>query len=440
MRLTYGIVLAWGCMALSAAQADNWPQWRGPNFDGSSNEKDLPCQWSKTENIAWTADLPGNAAATPVVWENRVFLSGADAARDMLQAMCFDRTSGKLLWKHDVAKGIRRDTGSTYASASPATDGRRVFFLYGNGHLVGYSVAGDRLWTRNIEKDYGPLAFYWTYGSSPLLYDGRLYVQVLQCNVPEEGRGLKDRENQSYLLALDPETGRTLWRHVRPSEAVLESRESYTTPVPVVHDGQPQLLVMGGDAISGHDPATGRELWRWGQWNPARAPHWPQIASPLTGGGVALVCVPKLQPVYAIRLGGAGTLDERAVAWTSRALKTVSTEVPTPAFYHGDFFVLSDSRKSLSCLAADSGQLKWTITTPGQAKYEASPLAADGRLYLINSQGQVALVDAANGKLLRVIPMEELTRDEPVRASIIAAHGQLLIRTTRKLYCVGRGR
>ena len=109
--------------AASSVHADHWPQWRGPHFNGSSDERDLPSQWSQTENIAWSVDLPGVAASTPIVWENRVFLSGADSANDVLQAMCVDRTSGKLLWKHDVARGIRKDNRSNYASSSPVTDG-----------------------------------------------------------------------------------------------------------------------------------------------------------------------------------------------------------------------------------------------------------------------------------------------------------------------------
>jgi outer membrane protein assembly factor BamB len=429
-------------LALTAAaetQAANWPQWRGPSFNGATDEKNLPSHWSKTENIAWSDDLAGAAAATPIVWDDRVFLSGVDQAKDTLLAMCFDRVGGKLLWSHEVGKGIRRDSGSNYASASPVTDGQLVIFLYGNGDLVCFDVAGSRRWTRNIQKDYGPFAFYWTIGTSPLLYEGKLYVQVLQRDVPVEGRGLKDRENEAYLLAIDPATGKTLWRHVRPSQAAVESRESHTTPIPWLHAGQRELLIAGGDALSGHDPTTGEERWRWDRWNPSRTPHWPLIASPVAGSGVALVCVPKGQPVYAIAPGKSGTLDDSAVAWSSREAKRVTSEVPTPAYYDGDFFVLSDSRRSLARLASDTGRVKWLIPAPGHAKYEASPLAADGKIYLVNFDGIVSVVSAASGKVLRLITMDQPADGEMVRASISAAHGQLFIRTTRKLYCVGKG-
>jgi outer membrane protein assembly factor BamB len=335
-----------------------------------------------------------------------------------------------------VAKGIRQDTRSNYANPSPVTDGKLAIFFYGNGDLVCFDMAGERRWARNIQEDYGPLAFFWTFGGSPLLFEGKLYLQVLQRNVPVEGRNLKGSE--SYLMAVDPNTGRILWRQVRRSQAVAESQESHATPIPLLHAGQKQLLIAGGDALSGHDAATGKELWRWGEWNPSRAGNWPLITSPVAGEGAALVCVPKGQPVYALKLGWAGAFDDRAVAWTSRQTRGVTSEVPTPTYYDGDFFVLSDSRNCLSRVDSRTGKVKWAVPTPGRAKYEASPLAGDGKIYLVNFEGQVAVVSAASGKTVSVIPMDEPAENEVVRASIIAAHGQLFIRTTRKLYCVGQ--
>jgi len=388
--------------------------------------------------MAWVVKLPAAAASTPVVWRDRVLLSGLDQAKDTLQAMCLDRTTGRLLWSHDVAKGSRRERRSNYASGSPVTDGARVVFVYGNGDLVAYDLAGRPLWRRNLDRELGPFAFNWTPGGSPLLYAGKLYVQVLQRDVPVQGRGRSDRDIQSFLLALDPATGKTLWRHVRPSEAVGEARESHTTPFPMVYKGQTQLIVAGGDALSGHDPATGKELWRWGDWNPQRVQNWPLIASPVAADGLAVVCVPKNQPDYAVHVDRTGPLDEHGVAWNTRGIRALTSEVPSPAYYDGDFFVLSDSRKSLSRLDSRTGKVKWTIRTPGSAKYEASPLAADGKLYLINFAGLATVVDAANGEILHSVSMDEPADGEMVRTSIIAAYGQLFIRTTRQLYCVGQ--
>jgi outer membrane protein assembly factor BamB len=429
-------ILLWA----AGAHAGNWPQWRGPAFNGSTEERPLPETWGTTEGIAWSSPLAGAAASTPIVWEGRVFLSGVDQVRDQLQAMCFDRVTGRLLWSRDVARGTRRDHRSNYASNSPVTDGTRVVFFFGTGDLVCYDFEGKSLWARNLERELGPFAYRWTLGTSPLLYGDTLYVQVLQRDVPVEGRGHADRENRSFLLALDPLSGRTRWQHFRPSRAAGESQESHTTPIPMLHAGRFQLLVAGGDAVSGHDPATGRELWRWDAWNPRLVQSWPLIASPVAVQGLAFVCVPKNQPVYAVRVDRSGKLDDSAVAWNSHDQRPVTSEVPTPAVYDGDLFVVSDSRKSLTRLDPRTGRVKWTMRTPGLAKYEASPLAGDGRIYLINFAGEVVVVRAADGHVLHEVTMDHPAENEMVRASIIAAYGQLFIRTTRRLYCVGSKR
>lgn len=424
-------------LTVSPALAGDWPQWRGPSFNGSTAEKNLPSDWSPTRNVVWSAELSGAAASTPVVAGDRVFLSGADPRRDQLEAMAFDRATGKRLWKHDVAQGIRQDNRSNYASSSPVTDGKIAVFFFGNGAVACFDAEGAQRWSRNLEEDYGRFAFLWTFSSSPLLYEGRLYFQVLQRDVAVRDRGRRDGKNESYLLAVDPASGKTLWRHVRPSEAVEESREAFSTPIPFEYNGRKELLLAGGDVLTGHDPADGAELWRWGNWNPMRIEHWRHVVSPVAGGGVILLCAPKREPVYAVKAGGSGALDDRALAWVSRESKEVSSDVPTPAFYDGDFFVLSDVRRSLSRVEPRTGKVKWTVATPGRAKYEASPLAGDGKVYLIDFNGQVAVIDAISGKVLRTISMDEPADGEVVRSSIVAAGGRLFIRTTRKLYCIG---
>ena len=422
------------------ARAGDWPHWRGPNFNGTSDEKNLPSDWSRTENIAWSVELPGSSAATPIVSKGRIFLSGVDADKKVLLATCLDRKNGQVLWQKEIAEGISRDRRSTFAAASAVTDGEIVVFFYANGDVVCYDFKGDQKWTRNIQKDYGPFAFLWTFASSPTLYDGKLYLQVLQRDVPVSGRGLADQKNESYLLAMEPETGKTLWRQIRPSKAVAESREAYSTPLPFSINGKEQLVIVGGDCLTGHDPKTGQELWRWGTYNPDRVGHWRLVPSPVAGDGVILACTPKVHPIYAIRPGKEGVLGDEAIAWTSKGLEMeVASDVPTPAFYDGDFFVLNDlGKKHLSRIEPRTGKVKWTIPTPGQAKYEASPTAADGKIYIINHAGEAAIVDAANGNILKTIVMDDPTGGEVVRASIAASDGQLFIRTTRRLYCVGR--
>ena len=419
------------------AWAGNWPHWRGPHFNGSSDEVNLPVRWTRTEQVAWRTDLPGPSAATPVVWENRVFISSVNLADDTLLALCIDRADGRVLWRHTVAEETHRDRRSYFAAPSAVTDGRVVVFFYSNGVLVAFDFQGQKLWSRNIQDDYGPFAFLWTFSSSPTLFDGKLYLQVLQRDVPVSGRGLSGQENLSYLLAMEPQTGKTLWRHIRPSHAVGESREAYSTPIPAPLGGVDQLLIAGGDALSAHDPATGRELWRWGTWNPQRNGYYRLVPSPVVGEGIVLVCPPKNEPVYAIRPDRAAANGQDAVAWDSRNVREITSDVPTPAFYDGDFFVLSDLRRSLSRVAPKTGHVRWTIPTPDAAKYEASPLAADGKIYLINHRGHAAVIGAADGKVLHAMQMDDPAGGRVVRASISAAHGHLFVRTTQHLYCIG---
>ncbi len=418
-------------------RAANWPHWRGPAFNGSSLETNLPTQWSKTENVVWVIDLPGPAAATPIIWNDHVFLSSVDASAQTLLAFAIDRLTGKVLWQHKIDDGIRRDDKSNYASPSPATDGKTVVFLYGNGDVVANDFAGNEIWKRSLQKDFGEFAYQWTYGASPTFDNGKLYLQVLQRNEPVHGHGRTDGPIDSFVLALEPATGKTIWRQVRPSDAVQESHEAYSTPIPYTFEGRPQLLIAGGDCLTAHDPATGAELWRWATWNPRKISHWRLVPSPVAGDGVVLACAPKGDPIYAIKAGGSGVLGDAGVVWKSEDDKTLSSDVPTPLFYQGDFFILGDGRRALSRVEPRTGKVKWTVETPGRSKYEASPTGADGHIYIVNFRGQVSVFDAADGKALSTVDMGE-PGDDQIRSSVAVAQGELFIRTNGKLFCIAK--
>src|SRR5439155_8160591 len=259
--------------------------------------------------------------------------------------------------------------------------------------------------------------------------------QVLQRDVPVNGRGRTDGPNDSYLLALDPATGKVLWRQLRPSEAVAESREAFTTPMPYEFNGRKQLIVIGGDCLTGHDVATGKELWRWGTWNPEKISHWRLVPSAIAAEGVALACAPKGDPIYAIKTDQSGTLDSSAIVWKSE--RSLTTDVPTPAFYDGDFFVLSDVKRNVSRVEPKTGKVKWSCPLPGRSKYEASPTIGDGKLYGMNFAGDVVIVDVAKGEVLMSTPMGE-SGDDMTRSAIALSDGQAFIRTNHKLFCVGK--
>ena len=160
---------------------------------------------------------------------------------------------------------------------------------------------GDKLWALNLQKKHGEFAFLWTFSTSPLIHDGVLYMQVLQRDTKVSGRGSDD--NRSYLLALDPKTGKQLWKHYRPAKARSESLEAFSTPMPFSHNGRDEIVIVGGDCLTGHDPKTGKELWRWGTWNPSRIGHWRLVPSPVAGKGVLLACGPKAHRCSPLRPG-----------------------------------------------------------------------------------------------------------------------------------------
>ena len=333
---------------------------------------------------------------------------------------------------------------SNYASPSPATDGERVFFFFGNGDLVGYDLDGTELWRRNVQKDYGRFAFQWTFSASPTYSEGRIFLPVLQRDTPV-GRGRRRGDDgatapiDSFILAIDPKTGKDIYKVSRPSPARVESRECYATMIPFVGTGgRKEILCVGGDVLTGHDPATGKELWRWGTWNEGhRQRAWRLVPTVVPGSDVALVCAPKRAPVFAIRLNGTGELGADALAWKSEGRRNpITSDVPTPAYAAGHFYVLSDMQYAVSKVNAKTGEVVWSRELSRDFLWRASPTVADGKVFCMNHNGHVTVVDADSGKILHEVDMGE-EDDDQIRASIVVAQGQLFIRTYWKLFCIG---
>ncbi len=429
-------VLLAGMVCASMTHAANWPQWRGPEFNGATTEASLPEKFNKTENVAWVAPMPGPSGSTPIIFGDHVFINSIDVQKKSRVAISLDRKTGKPRWQQDLGPGINQDDKSNFSSPSPVTDGQNVWFYYGNGDLACFDMAGSRIWSRNIQKDYGPFAYQWTYSASPMLSEGKLYIQVLQRNVPVNGRG--GSKNESYLLALDPKSGHQLWRTVRPSDAVAESLEAFSTPIPHTHQGRKEILVVGGDCITGHNPADGRELWRWGTWNEQKIGHWRLVPSPVAGSGVALACGPKNAPIYAVKLGLNGKLSDSAIAWQSTE-RDVTSDVPTPLFYKGRFYVLNGGKKKLLCLEPSNGKVVWSGDLETRAVFESSPTAGDDKIYMMDHRGTVFVV-AANVDQFRLVGTAAMgdDGDNYLRSSIALSQGQAFIRTGKNLYCVGK--
>ena len=205
---TFAVVI----FSLTVAYAENWPQWRGPNLNGVSAEKNLPVKWTTTENVIWKAAMPGWSGSTPVIWRDRIFLNVAEG--DSLYLWCLDKTKGTVLWKQLLGSGNVKLRKQNMSSPSPVTDGASVYVLTGTGILKGFDFSGKELWSRDIQKDYGQFGLNWGYASSPLLFEDSLYVQVLH--------GMKTDE-PSYVLRIEKRTGKTLWRVERPTPAPMQN-------------------------------------------------------------------------------------------------------------------------------------------------------------------------------------------------------------------------
>ena len=276
--------------------AEDWPQWRGPSLNGISTEKNLPVHWSTTENVAWKLAMPSKTGSTPIIWGNYIFVNVADG--DDLALWCVDKAKGTPVWKKLVAHGNYKINKQNMSSPSPVTDGKNVYVMTGIGVLKGFDFSGNELWMREIQKDYGRFGLNWGYASSPLLYEDSLYVEVLH--------GMKTHD-PSYVLRIDKKTGKTIWRVIRPTDAVRESPDSYTTPTLLRYGNHVEIVVTGGDCVTGHDPGTGEELWRGTGLNPDKNPNYRIIASPVVYDDVVYVPT-RVRPLIAFRAGGRGDI------------------------------------------------------------------------------------------------------------------------------------
>jgi outer membrane protein assembly factor BamB len=396
---------------------ENWPQWRGPALNGVSVDKNLPTHWSNEENILWKLALPERSGATPIIWGETIFLNIAEG--DVLSLWAVNRKDGSVLWKRPLGSGNIRLNKQNMSSPSPVTDGGNVYVMTGTGILKGFDFAGKELWTRDIQEDYGKFGLNWGYASSPLLYDDSLFIQVLH--------GMKTQD-PSYLLRINKRTGKTVWRVERPTPAIKESPDSYTTPTLVRHLTEVEIVVTGGDCMTGHDPATGKELWRANGFNPDNDPFHRIIASPVVADEI-IYAPTKVRPLMAFRSGGRGDISQSHLLWSFQN----GPDVPSPVSDGKYFFSIND--KGIAwCLDAKTGKEIWGPQRLKPAIYSASPVLADGKIYLINEEGLTTVLRAGSTfEILAENPLNDYTLSSPA-----ISNGHIFIRTAKYLYCIGK--
>jgi len=410
------VVLLMLLVAGSRVSAENWPQWRGPSLNGVSEEKNLPLRWSPTENITWKLSLPAWSGSTPIVWGDVIFLNVADG-RD-LHLWAVDRNKGVALWKQHLSGGDTRMMKQNMSSPSPVTDGRSVWVMTGTGILKAFDFAGKELWTRDIQREYGRFGLQWGYGSSPLLHEDALYVQVLH------GMHTKD---PSYVLRIDKATGKTVWRVERPTRARFESPDAYTTPALLRYNGGTEVVISGADVVTGHDPATGRELWRAAGLNPNNEGDFRLVSSPVVFGEMIFAAA-RERPVLALRAGGRGDVTKSHLLWSFPN----GPDVPTPVT-DGNYLYMVNDRGVVWCVDVKTGKEAYARTRIKSGSYSGSPVLADGRIYVTNEDGLTVVF--RSGPKFEVLAENDL--DDYTLSSPAISDGQIFLRTTKFLYAIG---
>ena len=414
-RIIKGLFLI--VLSVSIAYADNWPQWRGPTMNGVSAEKNLPLRWTTEENIVWKLALPGLSGSTPIIWRDRVFLNVADG--DDLYLWCVTRTTGKLAWKKLLGNGNVKMRKQNMSSPSPVTDGNNVYVMTGTGVLKGFDFKGNELWSRDIQKDYGEFGLNWGYASSPLLFENSLYVQVLH--------GMKT-DDPSYVMRIDTKNGKTLWKVERPTNAVRESPDSYSTPGLLRQGKNVEIVITGGDCVTGHDPTTGKELWRANGLNPDNNPSYRIVASPVIFNDI-IYAPTRVRPLLALKAGGRGDISASHVLWSTPN----GPDVPTPVT-DGKYFYVVNDRGVMWCLDARTGAEIYGQQRIKLGTYSSSPVLADGKIYVTNEEGLTTVVKA--GPVFEVLAENAL--NDYCLSSPAISDGQIFIRTAGNLYCIGK--
>ncbi len=421
---------------LAVSPAANWPQWRGPNSNGSTaTASGLAEGWSQTENILWRTKLPSWSAATPAIWEQTLFVTSAEegflhlgerkgrggpaaGVPDKIFLLAINRKDGSIKWKHQIDSGNQLFRKQNSASPSPITDGRMVWITTGNGKMVCFTMEGREVWKRDIQADYGKFGLNHGYASTPLLDGNRLYVQVLH--------GMHTTD-PSYVFAVEKSTGKTIWKVERPTDAKSESPDNYSTPQLVMVGGKKQVVISGGDYATGHDPDTGKELWRMGGFNPTNNPANRTIASSLVVGGNVYTTSTRGRPFIGFKPGGSGNITGKNEIWTNN----LGSDVPTPTSDGKYIYVLVDNGV-LNCLEAETGKVVYQGQRLQLGTYSSSLLLADGKLYATNEEGTTTIVKA--GPVFEVVGVAKL--DSHTLASPVAVDNQIFLRTDEYLYCI----
>jgi outer membrane protein assembly factor BamB len=404
-RLCSGALFLLAMLCPMSAQAEEWPCWRGPRGDGTSLEQNVPVRWSGQENIAWKVAIPGVGHASPIVWQDRIFLVTCLEDSGDRVLLSLDRKTGQRLWQQTVVNSPLEEKHqlNSFASSTPTTDGESVYctFLDRDDIVVAaYDFSGRQRWLVR------PGEFHSKHGycSCPVLFEDKVIVNG-------------DHDGDAYLVALDRATGKTLWKTPRENKT-----RSYVTPLVREIDGEPHLILSGSKSVASFDPRTGSRWWV------IDGPTEQFVASIVYNGHLLFMTggFPD-HHILAIRPDGRGNVTDTHIAW--RTTENTSY-VPSPIVV-GDYFLIVADNGIASCYRAATGQRLWKERIGRH--YSASLVTAGGLVYFTSDDGATTVVRP--GPTFDAVSVNEL--GEPCFASMAISRGQILERAERNLYCIG---
>ncbi|HEY4310179.1 MAG TPA: PQQ-binding-like beta-propeller repeat protein [Pirellulales bacterium] len=397
LRPIWSVVISLGIVA--TATGEDWPQFRGPDGQGHSNERGLPIEWSETQNVAWKQPIEGLGWSSPTIVAGQIWLTTANTEQGTLQAVRLDAKSGQEISYFEVFR--KDDLGpihnkNSHASPTPIIEGDRVYVHFGAHGTACLSTAGEVLW-RNEDLKYdhrhGP-------AGSPVIFGELL---IISC----------DGTDKQFVVALDKKTGQTRWQTDRTG------RMAYSTPLVIDVEGQKQLVSPGGDQVVSYAPDTGKEIWRF------RYDGYSVVPRPVFGHGLVFVSSAYDSPVlYAIRLPGTGDITETAAAWSMRR---GAPNNPSPVLVGDELYIVSDLGIA-TCVDAETGEQHWQTRLGGG--FSASLLEAEGNIYFTNEEGLTTVMAAdKSSKKLATNQVEGRTL-----ASLATTDGAIFLRTDKALY------
>lgn len=401
-----------------AEAQSNWPRWRGPHDNGSTEMGNYPVKWD-ADDVLWKAALPGKGCSTPIVWNQRIYLTAPSKGNDAVLA--FD-WSGKRLWQTTFgAETPGKHRNGSGSNPSPATDGEGLFVFFKSGTLAALELDGKVRWQTNLVERFGPHVLFWDYGTSPVLTTDCVVIARMH-------------NGDSWVAAFDKASGEIRWKVSRNYTTPIEGNQGYATPLLIQHLGKEALLVWGAQHLTAHDTSDGTVLWSCGDFNPDSNAMWPSIASPVIAGDVAVIAFGRNdrgQPrLHGIQLGGHGDVTATHRLWKRT---DIGTFVPSPAEYNGRVYLVRD-RGQVECIAPATGKTLWRDAFPkNRSAYYSSPLIAGGNLYMAREDGVVFVAKVEDGGLTL---LAQNNLDEPVIASPVPVANRLYIRGEQHLFCV----